>query len=518
MKISDSNPIQFWLAGKTVFNDLEIYGINKQFFVQAFKISDHVRIDAKFDLSAAPTYSPTTTYNAGDRVYSTVDGLRFVSLIDGNINHNPAYGVTLYWALDIPRPAFSLIVSYNVGDEVVANNPDGNRYVYKSITDGNLNNVPNTHPTEWQLIDPEDPSIFKLAAYVGDIFNQVFDFVPVRNDTPNQVAEFDFTMFPVLVEKFLSLKIQRATLKAFIAPVAELGEWIVAAGSWTSRTSETFRRITTAGFIDQNVTYELLRVKAGNKIKLTFRLEIVSLPGGGTVSITFQPMDNTATPVGNAINASKFAVGVYDISGTTLLTADSTRLYLTAYWDTVGIAEFKVSLIASVNDIDDVVLAYSDCIDVKSDFSSSVLIEYTNLADYDNIAYRDTHPVNRLRIQPAHFWEHQDPREEEDYADSKGDVITLKTKIEKQVKLSVAYFTAYMHTKLAHIFNHDFIRIDGVVYKGRAAYTPIPIERSTLYAGSVWLTEQGSVLVNIGGQVTGESGGIFDDSFDDTFE
>lgn len=523
MKISDSNPVQFWLTGKAPFNDVDIYGIDKQFFIESFLTSDSLRTDIKPDKSVAQTYLATTTYNIGDRVYSTVNGLRFISLTDANINHNPAYGgSSAFWDLDISRPAFSLLDTYQINDQVVAINPDGNRYVYVSLTDSNLGNIPNSSPTKWVLLAPEDPSVYKLAAYIGDVYNQAFDFNAVRSDAPNQFAEFDFSILPVLVSNFLRLKIQTATLKPFIAPVAELGEWILISGTWTSRTSETFRRVTSAGVDGAIYTYELMRAKAGTKIKLTYRVEVVTgFAPFGSLSISFQATDNADVSVGTTvISIPAFtAVGVYDVTETITLTSDATRLKLNASWIAgTGASEFKISLITGVSDVDDTVIAQSDCIDVKDSYNSSILVEYSNLSDYDDIAYRDIHPINKLRIQPAHFWEQQNVREEEDYSDSKGDVITLKTKTEKQQKLSVSYFPAFMHTKLDHIFNHDFIRVAGIICKGRAAWVPIPIDRSTLYAGSVWLTEQGSILVNIGGDLSIGAEGIFDDTFDDTFE
>lgn len=648
MKISDSNPVQYWLAGKETFNERSIYGIDKKLFNQPFLSSAVIRTDVKFDRRSSPTWDSTKVYNTGDTSYSTSTGLKYRSVVDGNVGNDPnqlpwvAY-LGVNWTLD----TFTIVlgskgptnidtwqddVTYSIGDRAFSDGSATLPFVFESLVDGNLNIDPATFgalgvtwkivvelPDQNKLIGStdesvmlwystkeykfgdlvyllatglkyrsiedgntgNDPALFAghwvLATYRADysddpiyatgdevfggdgptgfVYRSLqdgntsnnpeaslgvwwevvtesrgvyeFDFSNVNQVDTNQKAVVDLSLYPELVGKLLRLTIFNQTQNPLIAAPST---WIDISGAWTTKTSGEF---TKNGLVDGSSVssymhfsplspplYGSMLVNSGQRLTMRYKIAINGTYDG-TVSVRFIATDDTDGSVCDQVYSlgpdfgPEFAHGDITITETMVLSSPSVRLQILVEATMAsGSAAIVISEITGINQIM-TELAKSDCLSIVESMNAPVELLYTNKTDFDDMAYRDIHPVNALRIE-AHFWEEDDPQTGEDYDDSKGTVISLREQIRHKRKLSTSFLPAYMHKKIRHILMHDVVVIDSIRYRREDDYTPLPIDRSTIYSASVWLTERSSVLVNIGANMEIEDR-IFDDTFGPEF-
>lgn len=142
-------------------------------------------------------------------------------------------------------------------------------------------------------------------------------------------------------------------------------------------------------------------------------------------------------------------------------------------------------------------VAQSDCLDIKQDHECTLLIEYENTSDFDNLSYEagSPGPSFQLRI-PAVFHEEKNPQEQEDIELSNGRIITLRQTIQEKRLLEIGFVPNYMHRKIQKVLMHDTVFIDGDYWKRRDAYEDSPVKKYNLKRATVLLTKYDSVEKN----------------------
>lgn len=145
----------------------------------------------------------------------------------------------------------------------------------------------------------------------------------------------------------------------------------------------------------------------------------------------------------------------------------------------------------------DVIMAKSDCIDIRESWPVTKQIEYSNATNFDNLYYENGSPgpYFYLRVQ-AMFYESKNPQEQEDLELSNGQVVTLRSSIQQKRLLETGFMPDYMHLKLQKILMHDTIIIDGTYWKKRDSYDDSPIKKYNLKRAQVYLTKYDSVEKN----------------------
>jgi hypothetical protein len=147
--------------------------------------------------------------------------------------------------------------------------------------------------------------------------------------------------------------------------------------------------------------------------------------------------------------------------------------------------------------VDNQVLAQSDCLDIKTDHDCTVLLEYTNSEDFNNIVY-ETSPTSEYKLRiPAQFWKEDNPMEQEDSELSNGVIKTRRQTITQKRYLEIGYLPNYMHLKTQLALMHDSLTIEGSQWKKRDAYESESIKRYPLKMANVWLTLYNSIDDNI---------------------
>lgn len=141
--------------------------------------------------------------------------------------------------------------------------------------------------------------------------------------------------------------------------------------------------------------------------------------------------------------------------------------------------------------------AQSDCLDIKTSHDCTILLQYTNADDFNNIVY-ETSPTSEYSLRiPAQFWKEDNPMEQEDSELSNGVIKTRRQTITQKRYLEIGFMPAYMHFKTQLALMHDTVTIDGDQWKRRDAYESESIRRYPLKRANVWLTLYNSIDDNI---------------------
>lgn len=167
----------------------------------------------------------------------------------------------------------------------------------------------------------------------------------------------------------------------------------------------------------------------------------------------------------------------------------------------VGHVNVDINSITPVIDVPDVELLDSDCLDIKTTHSESLLMEYSNHSNYAGIKYGNITPDPSFSLRiPAIFFETRFPQEGEDIELSGSQIIALNSELKEQRLLSTDRMPTYMHRKVALVLSHQFLYIDGTYWiKGSETYEKKEKsnKRDSLDMYSCWLTRQDFIARNI---------------------
>lgn len=151
----------------------------------------------------------------------------------------------------------------------------------------------------------------------------------------------------------------------------------------------------------------------------------------------------------------------------------------------------------------EVVVAYSDCIDVKVSHVGTKLISYSNEFDLNGISFSlSERPVFYIRLLCKFFKERPVQEDEEDDL-SDGEVVKLFGSIKEQKLLQIEPVPYFMHHIITKILLHNYIEIEderwekGESYSTRELDEQFPFEK-----GEVWLTRKDNgYLFNVYGEI-----------------
>lgn len=205
VRISDSNPIQFYGVNRVTFNNTTIARIEKKEFYQHFLFTDPMQLDMLCNSKRYNDWDATVTYNTGDVVYEPFTNTRWKSNSDANLNNNPNPANT-----DHPAPSlvwdhdplvgsydfYDFATSYETGDRVLAYYGAGtSAYVFQSLVDANLGDQPHGNVgVKWQFVD-EATGRFALNIYKDNVVIETIPF-STPGDTLHQILGFILNSYP----------------------------------------------------------------------------------------------------------------------------------------------------------------------------------------------------------------------------------------------------------------------------------------------------------------------------------
>lgn len=550
MKISDSNPIQMWMSGRTPYNSDVIPYIQKKWFFQRLRSSSTFKHDISTDGPPAPTWNATTPYDTGDFVYSPASGIRYQSLDDANTGNDPSipfsglsFGIGPGWRLadGIFGTAIAWDVgrTYNAGERVISGASGWSPFIYESIGDGNTGNDPElTLGADWQIVIFE-PLLYGLQVYnTQGVLLEEFDYERLVIGSNHQFVSFDMASYPDLANKLVRFFLMPRT----IAPAFQIPEhWDNIEGAWDLKAGGIFQMDSYDGstirsrqaIVRNSIHYDTLYGKAGQAFTVRYRVQVNGITGG-SVTAYFYAADSSGVDVSDrsyrvttnsgpvVLTPTFTADGEWIITETIRLREDSAKLIVILTGNAVvntpqiDIDQYQTQISEPPDQADDVI-AQSDCVDVRDSFPAEVEIEFSNKFDFDDKGYT-LRPILYALLLQAWFWEADRVTTTEDLPQTSGIILSLRSESLGKRMLRTAPMPDYMHDKICKILQHGFIRIDGVEYKLDASdtYNRARIDRSTVYPATVNLSVKDGVLVNLGGDVT-LSGRRWTDAFTPEF-
>ena len=240
------------------------------------------------------------------------------------------------------------------------------------------------------------------------------------------------------------------------------------------------------------IPYEFI---SGSEYTVTFDLDIVDGGNGAGATTRIIAYFTDGVTSTNNYTISNLNLGSHALSFS--LTATSNWPYL----EIIGLADASSSF-ARVLSLDNILIptvehSQSDCLDIKTSHDCTLLLEYTNSEDFNNIVY-ETSPTSEYKLRiPAQFWKEDNPMEQEDSELSNGVIKTRRQSIQQKKYLEIGYMPNYMHLKTQLALMHDTVTIDGSQWKKRDAYESESIKRYPLKRANVWLTLYNSIDDNI---------------------
>lgn len=514
MRVSDSNEIQFWLRGQTPYNEEVIPYIQKKPFYQIKKSSDPLRVDGLFDGLAAPTWDVAETYVIGDIVFSTLTGLRYRSLTDGNIGNPPLALTGPDWELaDYPDTVvWNGATTYQTGD-LALSNFGGPVFVLQSLIDGNVGNNPagiGAIGTTWGIVITS-PEQYKLQGYTAPgTFIEEFDFENFRAFGMNQAASVDLASSS-LTNKLVRFFIVPTTVAASFK---DYPNWTMDSGAWTDTTNR-FRKVGLSSGSSPIIQYQPMYITQGKRVTIRFHFNVSNYVSGAVSVIIYAIGSDGLTQVSDTAIFGVSSDFDTDVERTLTLTDDSASLWMQAIAPAGGGDLTITNLVGASLGVADDWLAQSDCVSIQDNFPSSVVVEYSNRTDFDDMGRLGAAILSSIRVDGI-AWIRDLTTTSEDHPQSTGEILPLRSESVKKLKFEMGPAPDYMHDKMVKIFQHAFIRINGVRYIKRDEYQRTRIDRSTVYFALCWLTDRDSLLVNIGGDLS-INGRVFSDEFSDVF-
>ena len=159
-----------------------------------------------------------------------------------------------------------------------------------------------------------------------------------------------------------------------------------------------------------------------------------------------------------------------------------------------NICDEQISLEIINNSSPETIVFKSDCIDVRTSHSCTLLIEYSNNRNFAGLIYQNASPEESFKIRvPAIFFHDKFPEEDQ--------AIELTTGIQKtsgflksQRLFETDYMPYFMHKKLKLIFMHQSILIDNLYWLKEQAYEISEGDRRwPVKKGKVFLTSRDDV-------------------------
>lgn len=178
-------------------------------------------------------------------------------------------------------------------------------------------------------------------------------------------------------------------------------------------------------------------------------------------------------------------------------TADTTRVYMSLSF--VGSTNTTTinSTAATEQTGSDVIVAKSDCLDIK-DHPESILLSYSNHRNFAGIQYELSSPEEIFYIRIPSVFYHERYPEEDEVIELSSSLVTLNGTVRKQRRLETDYMPYYMHEKLKLILKHQTLEIFNRAWIKQEAYEILEGDkRWPVKMARCWLSERDFVHRNI---------------------
>jgi hypothetical protein len=143
-------------------------------------------------------------------------------------------------------------------------------------------------------------------------------------------------------------------------------------------------------------------------------------------------------------------------------------------------------------------VAQSDCQDIQTEQTDTILINYRNHRNVFGLIYADISPEVDFNLRvPAIFFHQRFPKEEETILLSTS-MVSANSVVRRQRLLDVDYVPYYFHEKLNLILQHQFVNIYSREWVTQEAYEIVEGNRQwPVKKGKIYLSEKEFVMRNV---------------------
>lgn len=252
---------------------------------------------------------------------------------------------------------------------------------------------------------------------------------------------------------------------------------------------------------ETNEAYKLVTVPSGAFVEYAFN-HFIDKDAVTTAQVNFTvEFRNGDEVVQQLTQVVTMGTGTTEItgvlSGDFVATGAIDRVVLIA--NNVGNTEIVDFGMDSISISSSVLMAKSDCVDIKEDHKETTLITYSNnrpFASLNSSVGTPDHAFN-LRI-PSVFFKERFPEESEILQLSNSRSIQINAQVKAQKLLNVGPMPFYMHRKAKLALTFQYVTIDGQDWVKEEAYEVAETKRThPLSKAQCWLTEKDTIYRNI---------------------
>ena len=139
----------------------------------------------------------------------------------------------------------------------------------------------------------------------------------------------------------------------------------------------------------------------------------------------------------------------------------------------------------------EVIVAYSDCLDVQVSHIETNVISYSNENDFANISYSTTPRLTFSVRVHSKFFKERAPEENEAEDQSDSNVVKLSGSVKAQKLLQIEPVPYFFHYLLRLILQHNYILIDSLEWTKEENYEQKDVDENfPLEKAEVWLTQK----------------------------
>jgi hypothetical protein len=263
------------------------------------------------------------------------------------------------------------------------------------------------------------------------------------------------------------------------------------------------RRLTVNFFSNDqtNEAYKLITIPSGAFVDYSFN-HFIDKDAVTTAQVNFTvEFRNGSEVIQQLTQTVTMGTGTTEITGS--LSGDFVasgaidRVVLIA--NNVGNTEIVDFGMDSISISSSVLMAKSDCVNIKEGHDETVLITYSNNRPFDSLSSSVGTPDHAFNLRiPAVFFKERFPEESEVIQLSNSRSIQLNAQVKAQRMLNVGPMTFYMHRKAKLALSFGTVTIDGQDWVKEEAYEVSETKRThPLSKAQCWLTEKDTIYRNV---------------------
>jgi len=538
IRISDANPIQFWINGVISFNNKEEAGVNHVCFEQPFNCTDDIKIQVKDDAGKTLFISITDS----DNVELQTLGFSEVSTGVYQLTFKPSsLNICQKVKIKIKDGSFGAPQIGSIADLIWNKNVFGNGVFVAVASSGTGQRAATSADgLTWTLRNTPANNNWSSVAFGNGLF------VAVSTDGTNRVMTSPdgitwtarncpaSSWFAVTYGggKFVAVSLAGAAMYSTdgitwtlgTAPTETWYSVTYGAGKFVSianngATMYSADGITwTGGYEDNDGIWNDITYGNGLFVIVGERLTAgVALYSTDGINFTRVNTPNNRKFRSVAFGANHF-IAVTNISGQGEFYQRSTDGVIWVEsnnlndrgWTSVCFGNNRFSCVGPDSFVTQKAsiipftvgaeLAYTDTIYFAESHAKTRLIEYTNPIDYAGLVYEGVSPMPVFGIRvKSKFYEQRFPEENESEPDGGGNVDKLSSETRVQRLLEIDPLPPHMHKKLKLALQHGTITIDGEQWVKEEAYETEPVApKNPFFKGKVWLTlKDGNHFINV---------------------